>query len=95
LESMSGEESFERVGASNVPMGGRAPFPAQFELGADDKHKWEGRSDEWIKRAVMTALHWDLAVPRDRVQVRVDEVDALMVPGVAEVTNRIVFFEGD
>jgi osmotically-inducible protein OsmY len=114
LESMSGEESFERVGASNVPMGGRAPFSAQFELGADDKHKWDGASDERIKLAVMTALHWDLAVPRDRVQVSVDhgqvtltglvardyersraEVDALMVPGVAGVTNRIVFFEGN
>ncbi len=32
---------------------------------------WQGRSDERIKLAVMTALHWDLAVPRDRVQVSV------------------------
>jgi osmotically-inducible protein OsmY len=31
-----------------------------------------GWSDDRIKLAVMTALHWDLAVPRDRVQVRVD-----------------------
>jgi osmotically-inducible protein OsmY len=111
---MSGTESVEGLGASNVPLDGRAPFPAQFELGADDKHKWDGASDERIKLAVMTALHWDLAVPRDRVQVSVDhgqvtltglvardyersraEVDALMVPGVAGVTNRIAFFEGD
>ena len=40
-------------------------------LGSEDKHKWQGRSDERIKLAVMTALHWDLAVPRDRVQVSV------------------------
>ena len=114
MESMSGEESFERVSASNVPLGGQAHFAPQFELGADDKRDWQGRSDEKIKLAVMTALHWDLAVPRDRVQVSVDhgrvtltgqvardyeksraEVDALMVPGVAGVTNRIAFFEGD
>jgi hypothetical protein len=44
----------------------------QFEFGAGDKHNWQGRSDERIKLAVMTALHWDLAVPRDRVQVSVD-----------------------
>jgi osmotically-inducible protein OsmY len=30
------------------------------------------RSDERICIAVLTALHWDLAVPRDRVQVRVE-----------------------
>ncbi len=51
--------------------GGPAPFPSQFEFGTDDKHNWQGRSDERIKLAVMTALHWDLAVPRDRVQVNV------------------------
>jgi osmotically-inducible protein OsmY len=113
LESMSGEESFERVSASNVPIGGPAQFLPQFELGADDKRNWQGRSDEKIKLAIMTALHWDLAVPRDRVQVSVDsglvtltgrvareyeksraEADALMVSGVAGVTNRIAF-DGD
>ena len=46
-------------------------FSSQFEFGADDKHNWQGRSDERIKLAVMTALHWDLAVPRDRVRVSV------------------------
>jgi hypothetical protein len=90
-----------------------SPLPPQFELGADDKRNWQGRSDEKIKLAIMTALHWDLAVPRDRVQVSVDsgqvtltgrvareyeksraEADALMVSGVAGVTNRIAF-DGD
>jgi len=51
----------------------RLPHPlSKFEFGAADKHNWEGRSDERIKLAVMTTLHWDLAVPRDRVQVSVD-----------------------
>jgi osmotically-inducible protein OsmY len=113
LESMSGEESFECVSASNVPLGGPAHFAPQFELGADDKRDWQGRSDEKIKLAIMTALHWDLAVPRDRLQVSVDsgqvtltgrvareyeksraEADALMVSGVAGVTNKIAF-DGD
>ena len=71
MESMSGEESFERASASTVPVGGPAHFPAQFEFGRD-KYNWQGRSDEKIKLAIMTALHWDLAVPRDRVQVSVD-----------------------
>jgi osmotically-inducible protein OsmY len=69
---MSGEESNGLASRSEVAVGGPAPFPTQFEFGADDRHNWQGRSDERIKLAVMTALHWDLAVPRDRVQVSVD-----------------------
>jgi osmotically-inducible protein OsmY len=72
LERMSAEESNGLSSARDVSVGGPAPFPAQFEFGADDKHNWRGRSDERIKLAVMTALHWDLAVPRDRVHVSVD-----------------------
>jgi osmotically-inducible protein OsmY len=114
LEAMFGKESFERVSVSNVPIGGPADSPARFELRANDTHDGQGRSDERIKLAVMTALHWDLAVPRNRVHVSVDrgqvtltgrvardyektraEADALTVPGVAGVTNRIVLFDGD
>src|SRR3984957_8575140 len=69
LESMSGEDVYERANISHVPAPDPSNFPSQFEFGADDKHNWEGRKDERIKLAVMTALHWDLAVPRDRVQV--------------------------
>ena len=71
LESMSGEEAYERANTSHVPAPDAARFPSQFEFGRDDKHNWVGRNDERIKLAVMTALHWDLAVPRDRVQVSV------------------------
>ena len=66
------EESHGLPIASDIGAGGPAPFPAQFEFGANDSHNWQGRSDERIKLAVMTALRWDLAVPRDRVQVSVD-----------------------
>jgi hypothetical protein len=72
LERTSEEKSYGLLSASDIPVGGPAPFPVQFEFGAGDKHNWQGRSDERIKLAVMTALHWDLAVPRDRVQVSVD-----------------------
>jgi BON domain len=72
LERTSEEESYGLLSASEIPVGGPAHFPVQFEFGADDKHNWRGRSDERIKLAVMTVLHWDLAVPRDRVQVSVD-----------------------
>jgi osmotically-inducible protein OsmY len=83
LESMPGEESLERVSRSSVPVAGAAHLPSQFQFGADDKHNWQGRSDERIKLAVMTALHWDLAVPRDRVQVSVTR-------GWVTLTGRVV-----
>ena len=70
LERVSGEDSYERASEAIVPTGDPAHFTSQLEFGGD-KHNWEGRSDERIKLAVMTALHWDLAVPRDRVQVSV------------------------
>lgn len=72
MERTSTEESYERVSGSHLPIGAPAPLRSQFEFGTDDKHNWRGRSDERIKLAVMTALHWDLAVPRDRVQVSVE-----------------------
>jgi osmotically-inducible protein OsmY len=71
VERVSGEDSYEEASEAIVPIGDPAPFSSQFEFGTDDKHNWEGRNDERIKLAVMTALHWDLAVPRDRVQVSV------------------------
>src|SRR4029077_20305615 len=65
------EESYPQESGSAVSAGSSGHLSSQFEFGADDKHNWQGRSDERIKLAVMTALHWDLAVPRDRVQVSV------------------------
>jgi hypothetical protein len=63
---------------------------------------------EDVRQRVLNALHWDLAVPRDRLQVEVEEgwvtvhgivdfpyqkscaeADALGVPGVLGVKNRI------
>jgi osmotically-inducible protein OsmY len=71
LESMSGEESYPQASEATGPGGAPAHFPSDSEFGTEDRHNWQGRSDERIKLAVMTALHWDLAVPRDRVQVNV------------------------
>jgi osmotically-inducible protein OsmY len=71
VESTSGEETFERANTSHVRAPDAVHFPSQFEFGANDKHNWEGRNDERIKLTIMTALHWDLAVPRDRVRVSV------------------------
>jgi osmotically-inducible protein OsmY len=67
----SGEESFARLNGGDILVEGPAHFPAQFELGAEANRNWQGRIDEKIKLTVMTALHWDLAVPRDRVRVSV------------------------
>jgi osmotically-inducible protein OsmY len=69
LESISGKESFQLASGTRAPSDAR--FPSQFEFGAGDQHNWQGRNDERIKLAVMTVLHWDLAVPRDRVRVGV------------------------
>ena len=71
MERVAGEDSFERASEAIGPIGDPVHFLSQFEFGTDDNHNWQGRSDERIKLAVMTALHWDLAVPRDRVQVSV------------------------
>ena len=39
----------------------------------DERHdRFQHQRDEQIRLAVTTALHWDLAVPRHRVTVRVD-----------------------
>jgi hypothetical protein len=61
------------------------PSPLSFgiRLGTDAKHVWQG-SDERIKLAVMTALHWDLAVPRDRVLVNVSRGWVILI---GEVTR--------
>jgi osmotically-inducible protein OsmY len=71
LASIFMEDSYGPASGTSAPIAGAAHFPSQFEIGADVKRNWEGRSDERVKLAVMTALHWDLAVPRDRVQVTV------------------------
>jgi osmotically-inducible protein OsmY len=71
LERVSGEDAYERASEAIGPIGDPAHLSTQFGFEADDKHNWQGRSDERIRLAVMTALHWDLAVPRDRVQVSV------------------------
>ena len=82
MERVAGEDSYG-LARAGTPVGDPAPFPAQFEFGAGDNHNWRGRSDERIKLAVMTALHWDLAVLRDRVQVSVSG-------GWVTLTGRVV-----
>ena len=72
VEHGSAEVVEERDSAGDVPVRGPAGQALQFEVSAKDKQKWERWSDDQIKLAVMTAIHWDLAVPRDRVHVSVD-----------------------
>jgi osmotically-inducible protein OsmY len=69
---ISGKAIFERDNATDVPSRDPADQPLQFEFSVETDPNGGGWSDDRIKLAVMTALHWDLAVPRDRVQVRVD-----------------------
>jgi osmotically-inducible protein OsmY len=69
---ISGEAFFERAGATDVPAAHPVDQPLQFEFSVADNPNGEGWSDDRIQLAVMTALHWDLAVPRNRVQVKVD-----------------------
>jgi osmotically-inducible protein OsmY len=83
LERLGGEDSFERASEAIDPVGGPPQVPSQFAFGTDDKHNWQGRSDERIKLAVMTALHWDLAVPRDRVAVNVSRGWVILIGRVA------------
>ena len=52
-------------------------FPVESELasaveGSEFETLVQGRRrDEHLRLAILTALHWDLAVPRNRVEVRV------------------------
>ncbi len=71
MESMSGAESYPPASEATGPGAPPAHSSSESKFGAEDTHNWQGRGDERIKLAVMTALHWDLAVPRDRVQVNV------------------------
>jgi osmotically-inducible protein OsmY len=82
LDRISGEDSQGRENGSDLPIASLGHSLSQFEFGEEGKHKWEGRNDEQIKLAVMTALQWDLAVPRDRVQVSVDR-------GLVTLTGRV------
>jgi osmotically-inducible protein OsmY len=84
LERVAGEDSYERASEATGSAGPPAHFPSESEFGTEDRHNWQGRSDERIKLAVMTALHWDLAVPRDRVQVNVSRGWVILI---GEVTR--------
>jgi osmotically-inducible protein OsmY len=57
------DQSFGRVPAT-VPNRAAEGLPGS-ELAVADE-------DAQIRLAVMNALHWDLAVPRDRLQVKVE-----------------------
>ncbi len=44
-----------------------------YEPADGSNRKWERRQDEEIRLAVITALHWDLAVPRHCIEVTVKD----------------------
>jgi osmotically-inducible protein OsmY len=47
------------------------PWESRDETADGSNRNWERRRDEVIRWAVMTALHWDLAVPRNCIEVAV------------------------
>ncbi|HEY1779123.1 MAG TPA: BON domain-containing protein [Roseiarcus sp.] len=59
--------------SSGVPIEPTAHTLAEFsnETADGSNRKWERRRDEEIRLAVITALHWDLAVPRHCIEVTV------------------------
>jgi osmotically-inducible protein OsmY len=57
------DQSFGRV-SGTAPNRAAEGLPGSGLGGADD--------DAQIRLAVMNALHWDLVVPRDRLQVKVE-----------------------
>jgi osmotically-inducible protein OsmY len=56
-----------------VPVEHPTHVVSEFRYDRTDEpdHKWEGRRDEETRLAVMTALHWDLSVPRNCIEVTV------------------------
>jgi osmotically-inducible protein OsmY len=71
LEAMSEEESYPSASGSAVTADSSGHLSSQFDFEMEDQRNWRGQIDEKIKLTVLTALHWDLAVPRDRVRVNV------------------------
>ena len=58
---------------SGIPIEHTADTLLVFGNDTAPNRKWELRRDEEIRLAVITALHWDLAVPRHCIEVTVKE----------------------
>ena len=60
---------------SGIPVEHIAHTLSEFsnETADGSNRKWERRQDEEIRLAVITALHWDLAVPRHCIEVAVKD----------------------
>ena len=60
---------------SGIPIQHIAHTLSEFsdETADGSNRKWELRQDEEIRLAVITALHWDLAVPRHCIEVAVKD----------------------
>ena len=60
---------------SGIPILHSAQALSEFsdETADGSNRKWELRQDEEIRLAVITALHWDLAVPRHCIEVAVKD----------------------
>ena len=60
---------------SGIPVEHIAHTLSEFsnETADGSNRKWERRHDEEIRLAVITALHWDLAVPRHCIEVAVKD----------------------
>ena len=60
---------------SGIPIQHKAHTLSEFsnETADGSNRKWERRRDEEIRLAVITALHWDLAVPRHCIEVIVKD----------------------
>lgn len=60
---------------SGIPIQHTAHTLSEFSNETADRsnRKWERRRDEEIRLAVITALHWDLAVPRHCIEVTVKD----------------------
>jgi osmotically-inducible protein OsmY len=97
MEQNSRQVIFGGPVADGLPV--RHPTHSPGRLGRADEGdaKSDSWNDEQIKFAVMTALHWDLAVPRNRVSVRVDygwitltgQVDRMYEKSCAEADARM------
>jgi osmotically-inducible protein OsmY len=70
LQQTSRQFLFGHTPAGGVPVGHTSHPVTEFDRERNTES--QQRSDERIQTAVVTALHWDLAVPPHRVRVRVD-----------------------
>jgi osmotically-inducible protein OsmY len=70
VKRISRDDLYKLAGANSVPAG--CPADQPWKVSPEDNRSRKQWSDDQIELAVMNVLHWDLTIPRNRIQVSVN-----------------------